>query len=149
MPVPAVDSSKSLSILSSASWISTNTDLPLGAQGLSKLLTMSDADMRQLEEAVLEDLREDDLPLIHVWWHANSLYPSLPLSERLALAERAVSSLLSKRRAGLVSGTWPEGPTPDSELLGPEESEAVLREYATWVPERDGPMYYLEEAPPP
>ena len=95
------------------------------------------------------DLQEDDPPLIHVWWNANGLFPTLPLSERLALAERVVSLLLSEGRVGLVRASWPDGPATNSDLLEAEECEAALREYTAWVPEQDGPVYYLVEATSP
>lgn len=104
---------------------------------------MANTDLKRLEEEVMLLLREDDdPPLIHVWWRANSLFPNLALSERLALAERTVAALIDAGRVQLVKGRWPDGPSPNTEPLT-GDVQAILREYSTWVPETDGPMYFL------
>ena len=45
---------------------------------------------------VLFDAQQDWLGLYEVWWEANSRYPTLPVSKRLAFAEGVVSDLLAR-----------------------------------------------------
>ena len=92
---------------------------------------MTDA-AEALKASVLELLDEDDLGVYEVWWFANSQYPDLPLSMRLALAEEVVTELVTTDIAHLVASPWPDGP-----IIGTgqpvDDLRSVLRSSETWV----------------
>jgi len=87
-------------------------------------------DYNSFKESVLWDQQLDDQGLYEVWWAANSRYPALALSSRLAVAEAAVSDLLSDGRVRLVRGPW-TGPAGERETV--ENPFAALLDWETWV----------------
>src|SRR4051794_40772586 len=102
-----------------------------------------DATFEDFKLAVVSDTLDDWLGVYEVWWQANGWYPDLPVSERLAIAERAVSELLSQRLVTLyISRT----PGLEKTAVTPSQEHDVLRAWDTWaVP--DGPRAFLEPAP--
>lgn len=63
------------------------------------------------------------------WWRANKLFPDMALSERLAIAEQAVSDLLAE---GLIVLIRDEHNPQGSEIPRPETDE-VLKRWDTWA----------------
>jgi hypothetical protein len=95
-------------------------------------------------KATIFETSADPLGVYEVWTAANCDYPSLPLSHRLAIAERVVSDLLSEGRVTLVRGRW-IGPEAHHEAV--PDPVAALREWATWVPQdEDETVVWLLEA---
>jgi hypothetical protein len=88
------------------------------------------SDYNDFKAEVLADQDEDSQGVYEVWWSANSRYPELPLSTRLAIAESVVSDLLRERRITLVLGEW-MGPDQERDSVAAEA--AALRDWATWV----------------
>jgi hypothetical protein len=62
------------------------------------------------------------------WWLANRLFPELALSERLAIAERAIRELLVQ---GLIVLIRDENDPQGSEIPR-SETEELLRHFDTW-----------------
>jgi hypothetical protein len=87
------------------------------------------------------DTSADSLGVYEVWTAANCDYPTLPVSERLAIAEQVVSDLLAEGRVTLVRGRW-IGPEHDHEAV--DDPVATLREWRTWVPEQGSVVWLLE-----
>lgn len=98
---------------------------------------------------VLKDLQDGDLDGVYdVWWSANSRYPQLPLSHRLALAERVVSDLIKDGRVTLSlerqSEPWVKRPgehprvSSFREPIPVDEWADTLLERTTWVPQEEG-----------
>lgn len=71
------------------------------------------ADYDDFKAEVLADQEADEQGVYEVWWSANSRYPGLSLSARLAIAESVVGELLRAGRISLVQGKW-IGPGPGS-----------------------------------
>ena len=106
---------------------------------------MTDA-AEALKALVLELLDEDDLVVYQVWWFANSQYPDLPLSVRLALAEEVVAELVTTDIAHLVASPWPDGPSmgtgqPVADL------RSALRLSETWVPSSNQVIWLVRNEP--
>lgn len=76
----------------------------------------------------------DPLGVYEVWAAANCDYPNLPVSQRLAIAEKVVSDLLAEGRATLVRGKW-IGRGHEHESV--PDPAATLHDWATWVPQPD------------
>jgi hypothetical protein len=62
------------------------------------------------------------------WWLANRLFPEWTLSERLAIAERAIRELLAQ---GLIVLIRDESDPRGSEIPH-SETEEILRRFDTW-----------------
>ena len=99
-------------------------------------------DYEAFKVEVLPDQGDDDEGVYEVWWHANSRYPDLPLSTRLAIAERVVGDLLAERRVSLVRGEWIG---PDHEREPVPDPQLALREWATWVPQAGEPVVWMAD----
>lgn len=98
------------------------------------------ADYAEFKVDVLTDQERDSQGVYEVLWSADSRWPDLPVSTRLALAERVVSDLLHEGRVTLVRGKW-IGPEFDRQpVLDPE---AVLRDWATWALAPDEPVVWM------
>jgi hypothetical protein len=101
--------------------------------------TPADRPFADFKAEVLGQAHEDLMGVYEAWWTANAWYPDRPLSERLAMAERAVAELAAEGRIIVCRGTWEdaeESPVP------PEERAAVLLDWATWaIPE--GPRVFF------
>ena len=94
--------------------------------------TTAAPEISQLRAEVLALLRVDDLPVQEVWWAANSLFPDVPLSSRLALAERLVRTLVEEGAADLYRSPGPASPLTADTVDAPD-LEAVLRSWSTWI----------------
>jgi hypothetical protein len=85
------------------------------------------------------DANEDIPPVLHIWWQANTAYPDLPVSERLALAEQVIHQILD---AGLVvltrSGEIPQ----EGEEVPHVEIESLLKRWDTWVAPEGVTLFY-------
>jgi hypothetical protein len=94
-----------------------------------------DAEVERLRGEVLGLLEADSVPVQEVWWAANSLFPELALSHRLAMAEDLVRLLVEERAADLCRSPFPdpelahEGPVP----VAGDELDDVLRSWSTWI----------------
>lgn len=99
-------------------------------------------DYDDFKAEVIADQETDSQGAYEVWWAANSRYPTLPLSERLAIAESVVSELLRDGRVRLVRGKW-IGPDHEREPIG--DMEATLRAWSTWVPQSDEPVVWMAD----
>lgn len=99
--------------------------------------------------AVLKDLQDGDLDGVYdIWWYANSRYPQLLLSHRLALAERVVSDLIKGGRVALAleRHSEPRVKRPGGrpwlsavrEPIPVDEWADTLLEWTTWVPQEEG-----------
>lgn len=91
---------------------------------------------------VLADQERDSQGVYEVLWAANSRWPDLPVSTRLAIAERVVSDLLHEGRVRLVRGKW-IGPEFDREPVS--DPGAVLRDWATWALPPDEPVVWMAD----
>jgi hypothetical protein len=100
-------------------------------------------DYADFKTEVIGDQETDSQGVYEVWWSANSRYPELPLSSRLAIAESVVGELLSEGRVTLVSGEW-IGPEQEREPV--PNAEETLRSWATWVPTPGEPVVWMADA---
>ena len=98
------------------------------------------ADYDDFKAEVLADQEEDCQGVYEVWWSANSRWPDLPLSTRLAVAESVVGDLLSDGRVALVRGEW-IGPEHEREPVS--DPDAVLRNWATWALPPGEPVVWM------
>jgi hypothetical protein len=73
------------------------------------------------------DLQSGDLGLWEVVWTLNTLAPRAPLSEKIRLARRAVSSLLGHQ--DLWRGEWPGGPIAP---LTADDKHTLARDDTPW-----------------
>jgi hypothetical protein len=87
------------------------------------------------------DANDDIPPVLHVWWRANTLYPELPASERLALAEQAMHQVLNDGLIVLIRNrTYPHNM---GEEVPPDEYDSVLKRWDTWcTPDEGVALYY-------
>jgi hypothetical protein len=97
-------------------------------------------DYDEFKAEVISDQAEDDQGVYEVWWSANARYAHLPLSSRLAIAEVVVTDLLRERRIALVRGDF-AGRRLRRQAV--QDQEAVLREWATWVPQAGEPVVWM------
>lgn len=100
------------------------------------------SDYAEFKVDVLTDQERDSQGVYEVLWSANSRWPDLPVSTRLAIAERVVSDLLHEGRVRLVRGKW-IGPEFDREPVS--DPEAVLRDWATWALPPDQPVVWMAD----
>ncbi|MGX7680865.1 hypothetical protein ACSMXN_18420 [Jatrophihabitans sp. DSM 45814] len=101
------------------------------------------ADYDNFRAEVVADQAVDSQGLYEVWWAANSRYPDLALSARLAIAEAVVRDLIRDGRVSLVRGRW-IGPRHEREPI--DDPEAVLRQWSAWVPQPDEAVVWLADA---
>ncbi len=99
-------------------------------------------DYEEFKLEVLSDQARDAQGLYEVWWSANSRYPSLTLSGRLAIAESVVADLLQEKRIELVRGKWIGTEHPREPVT---DVEAALRAFASWVPDPDEPVVWMAD----
>jgi hypothetical protein len=102
---------------------------------------MSELSFEQYKIEV-SDMGSDELAGVYeAWWLANSLYPGRLLSERLAIAERAIRELLGEGLIKLYVGTVKVATSEPP--VAPEATGKLLKDWATWtIP--DGPtVFYL------
>ncbi len=93
---------------------------------------------RAFKQSLFNSAATDWLGVYETWWEANGTFGELTLSERLEIAELAVRELLDSQVVELYRGSL-EGPF---ETVPPDEYDAVLRSWETWViPE--GPKLFL------
>jgi hypothetical protein len=100
-------------------------------------------DYEAFKAEVISDQEADDQGVYEVWWAANSRYPELPLSTRLAIAEAVVGDLLRERRVALVRGDW-IGPRHAREAVADEQT--AMLDWATWVPQPGEPITWMTDA---
>jgi hypothetical protein len=81
-----------------------------------------------VREAIL-DANDDIPPVLHIWWQANSWYPGLAASERLALSEQALRQLLDEKLVVLIRNRTIENPGDE---IPSDEYDSVLRRWDTW-----------------
>ncbi len=91
---------------------------------------------------VISDQGRDSQGVYEVLWHANSRYPDLRLSSRVAIAESVVQELLRRGRVTLVRGKW-IGPDHPREAV--VDVAATLRDNATWMPVPGEPVVWMAD----
>ena len=79
---------------------------------------------------LLAQIGDDPTPLRHAWELASAENPERPASETLAIAERAVASLLGMRLIVLLRATEPESAP---KAMGEQEALAILRALESWT----------------
>lgn len=99
-------------------------------------------DYAAFKAEVVSDQERDSQSVYEVWWAANSRYPNLSLSNRLAIAESVVRDLLSDGRVVLVRGPWIG---PDQEREAVADPVGALLDWATWVPQPDQPVVWMAD----
>lgn len=100
------------------------------------------ADYDEFKSEVLADQSIDSQGAYEVWWSANSRWPALPVSTRLAIAEAVVRDLIRDGHVTLVRGEWIG---PDFEREPVPDVEEALRDWATWVPQPDTPVVWMAD----
>jgi hypothetical protein len=138
---PEVDSSSTLQSSRVSARTAACDDVGSGRMALMPIDLPPDYDDFKAE--VLSDQESDDQGVYEVWWSANSRYPDLPLSTRLAIAESVVADLLRDGRVTLVRGEW-IGPDHEREPV-PNPGDA-LREATTWQPTPGEPVVWMADA---
>jgi hypothetical protein len=98
------------------------------------------ADYDSFKRSVLDDQQDDDQGVYEVLWAANTRYPDLALSSRLAIAESVVSEFLSEGLVRLVRGEW-TGPDSERDLV--EDPSAALFDWATWTLPSGEPVVWM------
>ncbi len=99
-------------------------------------------DYDDFKAEVLADQDTDSQGVYEVWWSANSRWPGLPVSARLAIAEAVVHDLLRDGHITLVRGEWIG---PDFEREPVPDVENALRDWATWVPQSSEPVVWMAD----
>ena len=89
---------------------------------------MSD-ELREIKQGIAIDAQGDIVPVFHSWWRANSRFPHLPLSERLAIAEQAISESLSE---GVIVLTTDPDAAPGN-FVAPIDYADILKRWDTWI----------------
>jgi hypothetical protein len=79
---------------------------------------------------LLAQIGDDPTPLRRAWELASAEDPERPASETLAIAERAVASLLGMRLIVLLRAIEPESAP---EAMGKQEALAILRALESWT----------------
>jgi hypothetical protein len=110
-------------------------------------------DYSEFKAAVCAEARADWFGVYEVWWHTNTRYPSLPVSRRLAIAERLISDLRGECEIEFYDRRWTGGDgTPINYLpdapIAPERVDDILREWATWVPQDQRVVGFLVKGRP-
>jgi hypothetical protein len=88
-------------------------------------------DLDQLKAAILSDVQQDWVGVYEVWWDMNRRCPSVPLSERLATAERIVRELLSEGHIRLYRSAWG---AETHETVPDDQAGSLLLKHSSWVP---------------
>ncbi len=88
------------------------------------------------KERVLAQCAGGRIGAHQVVWLANVEYPASPVSERIALAERAIWELLHQGRLRIY-------PSRSVEPADPADWQAILLDWATWA-DPSGPAVLLE-----
>jgi hypothetical protein len=99
-------------------------------------------DYDQFKAEVLRDQGREAQGVYEVCWSANSRYPDLAASTRLAIAESVVRDLVSQRRITLVRSEW-IGPEHDPEVVS--DPQAALLAWDTWVPQPGEPGIWMAD----
>jgi hypothetical protein len=89
-------------------------------------------DYDEFKAEVFADQGRDAQGVYEVWWLANTRYPDLAASSRLAIAESVVRDLVSERRIALVRSDWIGADHDRGVVLDPQ---AALLAWDTWVPQ--------------
>ena len=89
---------------------------------------------------ILGDFEDDALGVYEVWWTANTRFPGRAVSDRLALAEAIVAELVANGTARLCRGRW-IGPGHERQPVPESDLGAVLVDWSTWVPQKDGVVW--------
>ncbi len=93
-----------------------------------------------VREAII-DVSGDIPPVFHIWWRANSLYPDVAASERLALAEQTIRQLLNDGLVVLIRNRTMDY---EGDEVPPDEYDSVLRQWDTWcAPPEEGVVLYF------
>lgn len=81
--------------------------------------------------------------LYEVWLAANSLYPDVPMSVRLAAAERGIRRLVADGSVRRWRGQW-IGPQHGRESVADADVADLLLSFSTWSPEDGEPVVWME-----
>ncbi len=92
-----------------------------------------------LRSELLEDATHDYNPLWEAWSAANSRFPTLSLSQRLALAEDVIRDLLANGLIKLYRGPWTGS---DKVQVPTEEEDHVLRRWDSWIAGQDPLIWF-------
>jgi hypothetical protein len=95
---------------------------------------LRERDFGEFKWEVLAAASEEIQGVYEAWWQANTWYPNRPVSERIAMAERALRELLAEGLIALVSSV-----SGEEAAIPREEHDVVLRAYGTWVVTADLP----------
>ena len=98
------------------------------------------SDYESFKASVVDDQYDDDQGVYEVLWAANTRYPGLALSSRLAVAESVVSELLSEGLVCLVRGEWTGSPS-ERDLV--EDPLAALLDWSTWTLPPGEPVVWM------
>jgi hypothetical protein len=93
-----------------------------------------------MRKEILVCAAEDLTGVWEAWFQANATFPELPISERVALAERALRDLYGDGLITFYRGTWAEN---DQQEIAGEDAAAALREYDAWVPPNNRPTVFF------
>jgi hypothetical protein len=101
-------------------------------------------DFESLKAETLHDVAADWTGVWEVWWRANALFPSEPMSERIAVAERVIQELTDE---GLVA-IYQAGPWPDRVLDSTPIADvgATLGKWEAWVPSGESTFWLVRES---
>jgi hypothetical protein len=89
----------------------------------------SERSFGEFKQELLADATTDAFGVYEAWWLANSYFPDRPLSERLAMSERAIRELLA---AGLIMLVRDQN-DPEGSQIPAEGYGDTLRSWGTWV----------------
>jgi hypothetical protein len=103
----------------------------------------SDRTFGEFKRELLADATTDTFGVYEAWWTANTWYPDRPLSERLAMSERAIRELLD---AGLIILVRDQSDPTHTQILA-EEYDEILLAVTTWVVFPDAPKAYFWATP--
>jgi hypothetical protein len=99
----------------------------------------SERSFGEFKRELLADATTDTFGVYEAWWTANTWYPERPLSDRLAMFERAIRELLA---AGLIMLLRNQS-DPASSQIPAEDYEDTLRSWDTWVIGDQGPQVFF------
>ena len=106
---------------------------------LSHYSVVPDPRVHSLIRKALMDANDDIPAVLHIWWAANSTYPELPLSERLALSEQVIRQILDD---GLVVLIRRRRIDNEGEEVPPEQWDSLLKRWDTWVAPEGVTLHY-------
>jgi hypothetical protein len=119
----------------------SDASVPAAAQGAGSDATDLRADSLGLE--LLAQMGLEQTPLRRAWELAAAHDPSVPASDALALAERAVASLL---RARLIVLLRAAGPEAAREPVGDNDTAPVLRAPESWTGDPQAAQVWMRRA---